>query len=155
MTHSIEIFHRRIIPSPEPSVAISAQAVAAQVVFVRVGVALSGNAMLASSEDAVLRAEPGVYEGFGEGSKLVADGTWVHKETVKASIRIELDADGTFVHTATVDGKPWLMKGSYVLTTAGVDFTPEGKKPFSIRVVKGIFQCGIGLGDTLSLKRVQ
>ena len=127
--------------------------------------------MLASSEDAVLRAEqslasagitdgailPGVYEGFGEGSKLVADGTWVHKETVKASIRIELVADGTFVHTETVDGKPWLMKGSYVLTTAGVAFTPEGKKPFSIRVVKGAFQCsiGLGIGHTLSLKRVQ
>ena len=125
--------------------------------------------MLASSEDAVLRAEqslasagitdgailPGVYEGSGEGSKLVADGTRLDKETVKASIRIELAADGTFVHTETVDEKPWQMKGVYVLTTAGVDFTPEGKKPFSIRVVKGIFQCGIGLGDTLSLKRVQ
>ena len=125
--------------------------------------------MLASSEDAVLRAEqslasagitdgailPGVYEGSGEGSKLVADGTRLDKETVKASIRIELAADGTFVHTETVDEKPWQMKGVYVLTTAGVDFTPEGKKPFSIRVVKGAFQCGIGLGDTLSLKRVQ
>ena len=125
--------------------------------------------MLASSEDAVLRAEqslasagitdgailPGVYEGSGEGSKLVADGTRLDKETVKASIRIELAADGTFVHTETVDEKPWQMKGVYVLTTAGVDFTPEGKKQFSIRVVKGIFQCGIGLGDTLSLKRVQ
>ena len=125
--------------------------------------------MLASSQDAVLRAElslasagitdgailPGVYEGSGEGSKLVADGTRLDKETVKASIRIELAADGTFVHTGTVDEKPWQMKGVYVLTTAGVDFTPEGKKPFSIRVVKGIFQCGIGLGDTLSLKRVQ
>ena len=125
--------------------------------------------MFASSEDAVLRAEqslasagitdgailPGVYEGFGEGSKLVADGTRLDKETVKASIRIELAADGTFVHTETVDEKPWQMKGVYVLTTAGVDFTPEGKKPFSIRVVKGVFQCGIGLGDTLSLKRVQ
>jgi hypothetical protein len=125
--------------------------------------------MLASSEDAVLRAEqslasagitdgailPGVYEGSGEGSKLVADGTRLDKETVKASIRIELAADGTFVHTETVDEKPWQMKGVYVLTTAGVDFTPEGKKPFSIRVVKGVFQCGIGLGDTLSLKRVQ
>ena len=125
--------------------------------------------MLASSEDAVLRAEqslasagitdgailPGVYEGSGEGSKLVADGTRLDKETVKASIRIELAADGTFVHTETVDEKPWQMKGIYVLTTAGVDFTPEGKKPFSIRVVKGVFQCGIGLGDTLSLKRVQ
>lgn len=125
--------------------------------------------MLASSEDAVLRAEqslasagitdgailPGVYEGSGEGSKLVADGTRLDKETVKASIRIELAADGTFVHTETVDEKPWQMKGVYVLTTAGVDFTPEGKKPFSIRVVQGVFQCGIGLGDTLSLKRVQ
>ena len=125
--------------------------------------------MLASSEDAVLRAEqslasagitdgailPGVYEGSGEGSKLVADGTRLDKETVKASIRIELAADGTFVHTETVDEKPWQMKGVYVLTTAGVDFTPEGKNPFSIRVVKGVFQCGIGLGDTLSLKRVQ
>ena len=125
--------------------------------------------MLASSKDAVLRAEqslasagitdgailPGVYEGSGEGSKLVADGTRLDKETVKASIRIELAADGTFVHTETVDEKPWQMKGVYVLTTAGVDFTPEGKKPFSIRVVKGVFQCGIGLGDTLSLKRVQ
>ena len=125
--------------------------------------------MLASSEDAVLRAEqslasagitdgailPGVYEGSGEGSKLVADGTRLDKETVKASIRIELAADGTFVHTETVDEKPWQMKGVYVLTTAGVDFTPEGEKPFSIRVVKGVFQCGIGLGDTLSLKRVQ
>ena len=125
--------------------------------------------MLASSEDAVLRAEqslasagitdgailPGVYEGSGEGSKLVADGTRLDKETVKASIRIELAADGTFVHTETVDEKPGQMKGVYVLTTAGVDFTPEGKKPFSIRVVKGVFQCGIGLGDTLSLKRVQ
>ena len=125
--------------------------------------------MFASSEDAVLRAEqslasagitdgailPGVYEGSGEGSKLVADGTRLDKETVKASIRIELAADGTFVHTETVDEKPWQTKGRYVLTTAGVDFTPEGKKPFSIRVVKGIFQCGIGLGDTLSLKRVQ
>ena len=125
--------------------------------------------MLASSQDAVLRAEPslasagitdgailpGVYEGSGEGSKLVADGTRLDKETVKASIRIELAADGTFVHTETVDEKPWQMKGRYVLTTAGVDFTPEGKKPFSIRVVKGVFQCGIGLGDTLSLKRVQ
>ena len=125
--------------------------------------------MLASSEDAVLRAEqslasagitdgailPGVYEGSGEGSKLVADGTRLDKETVKASIRIELAADGTFVHNETVDEKPWQMKGVYVLTTAGVDFTPEGKKPFSIRVVKGVFQCGIGLGDTLSLKRVQ
>ena len=125
--------------------------------------------MLASSEDAVLRAEqslasagitdgailPGVYEGSGEGSKLVADGTWLDKVTVKASIRIELAANGTFVHTETVDEKPWQMKGVYVLTTAGVDFTPEGKKPFSIRVVKGVFQCGIGLGDTLSLKRVQ
>jgi hypothetical protein len=125
--------------------------------------------MFASSEDAVLRAEqslasagitdgailPGVYEGSGEGSKLVADGTRLDKETVKASIRIELAADGTFVHTETVDEKPWQMKGVYVLTTAGVDFTPEGKKPFSIRVVKGVFQCGIGLGDTLSLKRVQ
>ena len=125
--------------------------------------------MLASSEDAVLRAEqslasagitdgailPGVYEGSGEGSKLVADGTRLDKETVKASIRIELAANGTFVHTETVDEKPWQMKGVYVLTTAGVDFTPEGKKPFSIRVVKGVFQCGIGLGDTLSLKRVQ
>ena len=125
--------------------------------------------MPASSKDAVRRAEqplasagntdgvilPGVYEGFGEGSKLVADGTWVHKETVKASIRIELVADGTFVHTETVDGKPWLMNGAYVLTPAGVDFTPEGKNPFSIRVVQGVFQCGIGLGDTLSLKRVQ
>ena len=124
--------------------------------------------MFASSEDAVLRAEqslasagitdgailPGVYEGSG-GSKLVADGTRLDKETVKASIRIELAADGTFVHTETVDEKPWQMKGVYVLTTAGVDFTPEGKKPFSIRVVKGVFQCGIGLGDTLSLKRVQ
>jgi hypothetical protein len=98
---------------------------------------------------------PGVYEGSGEGSKLVADGTRLDKETVKASIRIELAADGTFVHTETVDEKPWQMKGVYVLTTAGVDFTPEGKKPFSIRVVKGVFQCGIGLGDTLSLKRVQ
>jgi hypothetical protein len=53
--------------------------------------------MLASSEDAVLRAEqslasagitdgailPGVYEGSGEGSKLVADGTRLDKETVK------------------------------------------------------------------------
>ena len=125
--------------------------------------------MLASSEDAVLRAEqslasagitdgailPGVYEGSGEGSKLVADGTWLDKVTVKVSIRIELAANGTFVHTETVDEKPWQMKGVYVLTTAGVDFTPEGKKPFSIRVVKGVFQCGIGLGDTLSLKRVQ
>ena len=125
--------------------------------------------MLASSEDAVLRAEqslasagitdgailPGVYEGSGEGSKLVADGTRLDKGTVKASIRIELAADGTFVHTETVDEKPWQMKGVYVLTTAGVDFTPEEKKPFSIRVVKGVFQCGIGLGDTLSLKRVQ
>ena len=125
--------------------------------------------MLASSEDAVLRAEqslasagitdgailPGVYEGSGEGSKLVRDGTWLDKVTVKASIRIELAANGTFVHTETVDGKPWLMKGGYVLTAAGVDFTPEGKKPFSIRVVKGVFQSGIGLGDTLSLKRVQ
>ena len=125
--------------------------------------------MLASSEDAVLRAEqslasagitdgailPGVYEGSGEGSKLVADGTWLDKVTVKASIRIELAANGTFVHTETVDEKPWQMKGVHVLTTAGVDFTPEGKKPFSIRVVKGVFQCGIGLGDTLSLKRVQ
>jgi hypothetical protein len=125
--------------------------------------------MFASSEDAVLRAEqslasagitdgailPGVYEGSGEGSKLVADGTRLDKETVKASIRIELAADGTFVHTETVDEKPWQMKGVYVLTTAGMDFTPEGKKPFSIRVVKGVFQCGIGLGDTLSLKRVQ
>ena len=125
--------------------------------------------MLASSEDAVLRAEqslasagitdgailPGVYEGSGEGSKLVRDGTWLDKVTVKASIRIELAANGTFVHTETVDEKPWQMKGVYVLTTAGVDFTPEGKKPFSIRVVKGVFQCGIGLGDTLSLKRVQ
>ena len=125
--------------------------------------------MFASSEDAVLRAEqslasagitdgailPGVYEGSGEGSKLVADGTRLDKETVKASIRIELAADGTFVHTETIDEKPWQMKGVYVLTTAGVDFTPEGKKPFSIRVVKGVFQCGIGLGDTLSLKRVQ
>ena len=125
--------------------------------------------MLASSEDAVLRAEqslasagitdgailPGVYEGSGEGSKLVADGTRLDKETVKASIRIELAADGTFVHTETVDEKPWQMKGVYVLTTAGVDFTPEGKNPFSIRVVQGVFQCGIGLGDTLSLKRVQ
>ena len=125
--------------------------------------------MFASSEDAVLRAEqslasagitdgailPGVYEGSGEGSKLVADGTRLDKETVKASIRIELAADGTFVHTETVDEKPWQIKGVYVLTTAGVDFTPEGKKPFSIRVVKGVFQCGIGLGDTLSLKRVQ
>ena len=125
--------------------------------------------MFASSEDAVLRAEqslasagitdgailPGVYEGSGEGSKLVADGTWLDKVTVKASIRIELAANGTFVHTETVDEKPWQMKGVYVLTTAGVDFTPEGKKPFSIRVVKGVFQCGIGLGDTLSLKRVQ
>ena len=125
--------------------------------------------MFASSEDAVLRAEqslasagitdgailPGVYEGSGEGSKLVADGTRLDKETVKASIRIELAADGTFVHTETVDEKPWQMKRRYVLTTAGVDFTPEGKKPFSIRVVKGVFQCGIGLGDTLSLKRVQ
>ena len=125
--------------------------------------------MPASSEDAVLRAEqslasagitdgailPGVYEGSGEGSKLVADGTWLDKVTVKASIRIELAANGTFVHTETVDEKPWQMKGVYVLTTAGVDFTPEGKKPFSIRVVKGVFQCGIGLGDTLSLKRVQ
>ena len=97
--------------------------------------------MLASSEDAVLRAEqslasagitdgailPGVYEGSGEGSKLVADGTRLDKETVKASIRIELAADGTFVHTETVDEKPWQMKGVYVLTTAGVDFTPEGK----------------------------
>ena len=125
--------------------------------------------MLASSKGAVLTAEqslasagitdgailPGVYEGSGEGSKLVADGTRLDKETVKASIRIELAADGTFVHTETVDEKPWQMKGVYVLTTAGVDFTPEGKKPFSIRVVKGVFQCGIGLGDTLSLKRVQ
>ena len=125
--------------------------------------------MFASSEDAVLRAEqslasagitdgailPGVYEGSGEGSKLVRDGTWLDKVTVKASIRIELAANGTFVHTETVDEKPWQMKGVYVLTTAGVDFTPEGKKPFSIRVVKGVFQCGIGLGDTLSLKRVQ
>ena len=125
--------------------------------------------MLASSKDAVLRAEqslasagitdgailPGVYEGSGEGSKLVRDGTWLDKVTVKASIRIELAANGTFVHTETVDEKPWQMKGVYVLTTAGVDFTPEGKKPFSIRVVKGVFQCGIGLGDTLSLKRVQ
>ena len=97
--------------------------------------------MLASSEDAVLRAEqslasagitdgailPGVYEGSGEGSKLVRDGTWLDKVTVKASIRIELAADGTFVHTETVDDKPWQMKGVYVLTTAGVDFTPEGK----------------------------
>ena len=121
--------------------------------------------MLASSQDAVLRAEPslasagitdgailpGVYEGFGE----AASG---HEDPVKASIRIELVADGTFVHTETVDGKPWLMKGGYVLTTAGVDFTPEGKKPFSIRVVKGAFQCSIGWGigrRTLSLKRVQ
>ena len=125
--------------------------------------------MFASSEDAVLMAEqslasagitdgailPGVYEGSGEGSKLVADGTRLDKETVKASIGIELAADGTFVHTETVDEKPWQMKGVYVLTTAGVDFTPEGKKPFSIRVVKGVFQCGIGLGDTLSLKHVQ
>ena len=139
--------------------------------------------MLASSEDAVLRAEqslasagitdgailPGVYEGFGEAAsghkdpvkasiriELVADGTWLDKVTVKASIRIELAANGTFVHTETLDrGKPRQMKGVYVLTTAGVDFTPEGKKPFSIRVVKGVFQCGIGLGDTLSLKRVQ
>ena len=125
--------------------------------------------MLASSKDAVLRAEqslasagitdgailPGVYEGSGEGSKLVRDGTWLDKVTVKASIRIELAANGTFVHTEAVDEKPWQMKGVYVLTTAGVDFTPEGKKPFSIRVVKGVFQCGIGLGDTLSLKRVQ
>ena len=118
--------------------------------------------MFASSEDAVLRAEqslasagitdgailPGVYEGFGE----AASG---HEDPVKASIRIELAANGTFVHTETLDGKPRQMKGVYVLTTAGVDFTPEGKKPFSIRVVKGVFQCGIGLGDTLSLKRVQ
>ena len=128
--------------------------------------------MFASSEDAVLKAEqslasagitdgailPGVYEGSGEGSKLVADGTRLDKETVKASIRIELVADGTFVHTETVDGKPWLMKGGYVLTTAGVDFTPEGKKPLSIRVVNGAFQCSIGWGigyRTLSLERVQ
>ena len=76
--------------------------------------------------------------------------------TVETSIRIELAANGTFVHTETLDrGKPRQMKGVYVLTTAGVDFTPEGKKPFSIRVVQGVFQCGIGLGDTLSLKRVQ
>ena len=125
--------------------------------------------MFASSEDAVLRAEqslasagitdgailPGVYEGSGEGSKLVADGTRLDKETVKASIRIELAADGTFVHTETVDEKPWQMKGVYVLTTAGVDFTPEGKNPFSIRVEQGVFQCLVGLGDYLSLKRVQ
>ena len=118
--------------------------------------------MFASSEDAVLRAEqslasagitdgailPGVYEGFGE----AASG---HEDPVKASIRIELVADGTFVHTETVDEKPWQMKGVYVLTTAGVDFTPEGKNPFSIRVVQGVFQCLIGLGDYLSLKRVQ
>ena len=125
--------------------------------------------MFASSEDAVLKAEqslasagitdgailPGVYEGSGEGSKLVADGTRLDKETVKASIRIELAADGTFVHTETVDDKPWQMKGVYVLTTAGVDFTPEGKNPFSIRVEQGVFQCLVGLGDYLSLKRVQ
>ena len=121
--------------------------------------------MLASSEDAVLRAEqslasagitdgailPGVYEGFGE----AASG---HKDPVNASIRIELVADGTFVHTETFDRKPWLMKGGYVLTTAGVDFTPEGKKPFSIRVVKGAFQCWSGWGAgrrELILKRVQ
>ena len=126
--------------------------------------------MFASSEDAVLRAEqslasagitdgailPGVYEGSGEGSKLVADGTRLDKETVKASIRIELAADGTFVHTETVDGKPWLRKGVYGVTTAGLDFTPEGKTTFSIPVVKGAFQCrvGHGSGHTLSLERV-
>ena len=126
--------------------------------------------MLASSEDAVLRAEqslasagitdgailPGIYEGSGEQLVgLVGHGKVVRKVDFETSIRIELAADGTFVHTETVDEKPWQMKGVYVLTTAGVDFTPEGKKTFSIRVVKGVFQCGIGLGDTLSLKRVQ
>ena len=128
--------------------------------------------MLASSEDAVLRAEqslasagitdgailPGVYEGSGEGSKLVAHEKLLQKVTVETSIRIELAANGTFVHTETVDEKPWQMKGVYVLTTAGVDFTPEGKKPFSIRVVKGAFQCWSGWGAgrrELILKRVQ
>ena len=83
--------------------------------------------MLASSEDAVLRAEqslasagitdgailPGVYEGSGEGSKLVADGTRLDKETVKASIRIELAADGTFVHTETVDERTLRLDHSW------------------------------------------
>ena len=125
--------------------------------------------MFASSEDAVLRAEqslasagitdgailPGVYEGSGEGSKLVADGKFFEKVTVETSIRIELAANGTFVHTETLDRKTQKMKGDYVLTTAGVDFTPEGKNPFSIRVEQGVFQCLVGLGDYLSLKRVQ
>ena len=128
--------------------------------------------MFASSEDAVLRAEqslasagitdgailPGVYEGSGEGSKLVGlvgHGKVVRKVDFETSIRIELAANGQFFYTETLDRKTQKMTGDYVLTTAGVDFTPEGKKPFSIRVVKGVFQCGIGLGDTLSLKRVQ
>ena len=98
--------------------------------------------MPASSKDAVRRAEqplasagntdgailPGVYEGFGEGLQLCSNGTSLFREEVKVSIRIELVADGTFVRTETVDGKPWLTKGVYGVTTAGVDFTPEGKK---------------------------
>jgi hypothetical protein len=126
--------------------------------------------MFASSEDAVLRAEqslasagitdgailPGVYEGSGEQLVgLVGHGKVVRKVDFETSIRIELAANGRFFYTETLDRKTQKMTGDYVLTTAGVDFTPEGKKPFSIRVVKGVFQCGIGLGDTLSLKRVQ
>ena len=126
--------------------------------------------MLASSQDAVFRAEPslasagitdgailpGVYEGSGEQLVgLVGHGKVVSKVDFETSIRIELRANGRFFYTETRDGKTQKMKGDYVLTTAGVDFTPEGKNPFSIRVEQGVFQCLIGLGDYLSLKRVQ
>ena len=126
--------------------------------------------MPASSKDAVRRAEqplasagntdgailPGVYEGFGEGLQLCSNGTSLFREEVKVSIRIELVADGTFVRTETVDGKPWLTKGVYGVTTAGVDFTPEGENKYSLPVVKGAFQCRVGIGSehTLSLERV-
>ncbi len=128
--------------------------------------------MLASSQHAVLRAEqslasagitdgailPGVYEGSGEGSKLVGlvgHGNVVRKVDFETSIRIELRANGRFFYTETLDRKTQKMTGDYVLTTAGVDFTPEGTNPFSIRVEQGVFQClVVGLGD-LSLKRVQ
>ncbi len=123
--------------------------------------------MLASSGHEVLSSEqslasagitdgavrPGVYEGSGE-----ARG---HKMPMETTIRIELAADGTFVYTETLSFRaPRRDKGGYVLTAAGVDFTPEGSgyKPFSIPVVEGAFQCKIGWGSgasNLSLKRVE
>jgi hypothetical protein len=86
---------------------------------------------------------------------MVGHGKVVRKVDFETSIRIELAANGRFFYTETLDRKTQKMTGDYVLTTAGVDFTPEGKNPFSIRVEQGVFQCLVGLGDYLSLKRVQ